>query len=442
MLSSLRTKRWRCINILALALLIAVDVRAQSGQLGPARVEIGAQAIGVVTRESPAIHGRDLTEGYLTQPLVMAMASFWSDALEVRGTLDLEGVTIKRGELNAGILGEGYIDRRHPHTYLHELVITSQRRFGDNGVSLTLGKGFAPFGTDDPMARPFEKYPINHHLGQILERAVAMGAFRTRRLILEAGLFNGDEPESPGDVPNREHYWDSWSGRVTLVPFPQGELQTSYARVRSPENARGGGADQHKQSASIRLEDAQHSGYGLLEWARTTDYVGSSRTFAFTSLLAETWARYGLASGALRFERTERPDEARQVDEFKTPLPATDLSITGRSRWTIITARVAALFPTAKALALEPFAEIARIRFTPTLRPSGFDPAQFYGSSRIWSFSIGAKLTFGMSHMRMGRYGVATTEERVMKMPGMNMPGMKMDGMHMRGAPDTTTHGR
>jgi hypothetical protein len=415
-----RTYTW------AVALLIPAEVRAQSVQYGPADIEIGAQAIGVVTHESPAIHGRDLTEGYVTQPMVMATAAFWSDALEVKGTLNLEGATMSRGELNAGIIGEGYIDRRHPHTYLHELVITGQRRVGDNGASITLGKGFAPFGTDDPMARPFEKYPINHHLSQILERAVAIGALRSRRVILEAGLFNGDEPESPGDVPNRARYWDSWSGRVTLVPFPQGEFQTSYARVRSPENARGGGEDQHKQSASIRLEDAQHSGYGLLEWARTSDYVGSTRTFAFTSLLAETSARYGVASGALRFERTERPDEARLTNEFKTPLPANDLSITGRSRWTIITGRLAAQIPMARTLSFEPFAEVARIRFTPTLRPSGFDPAQFYGSDRIWSFSLGATLKLGMSHMRMGRYGVARTE-----MWGMKMNGMNMDGMHM-----------
>ena len=307
-----------CLTALTTVLLSPVNVWGQSVQVGPAHVEIGAQAIGVLTKQSPAIHGRDLTEGYLTQPMVMATASFWNDAVEIIGALDFEGVTLERGELNAGILGEGYIDRRHPHTYLHELVITAQRRFGLNGASVTLGKGFAPFGTDDPMARPFEKYPINHHLAQILERAVAIGAFRTRRVILEAGLFNGDEPESPGDVPNRDRYWDSWSGRLTLVPFHQGEIQTSYARVRSPENASGGGEDQRKQSASIRLEDAQHSGYGLLEWARTTDYVGSTRSFAFTSLLAETSARYGVVSGGLRFERTERPDEERQLNEFRT----------------------------------------------------------------------------------------------------------------------------
>lgn len=414
-----------CINVLVIALLVAVDAPAQSRQGGPVRVDFGAQAIGVVTHESPAIHGRDLTEGYLVQPMVMAMASFWGDALEINGSLDFEGVTMERGELNAGIHGEGYIDRRHPHTYLHELVLTTQRGFGDNGASLTLGKGFAPFGTDDPMARPFEKYPINHHLAQVLERVVAIGAFRTRRLILEAGLFNGDEPESPGDVPNRNRYWDSWSGRVTFVPFPQGEFQASYARVVSPENARGGGADQRKQSASVRLEDAQHSGYGLLEWARSTNYVGSTRTFAFTSLLAETWARFGVLSGALRFERTDRPDEERLVDEFRAPVPATDLSITGRSRWTIITARIAASLPAPRSVMIEPFAEVARIRFRPTLSPTGFDPTQFYGSDRIWSFSIGAKLALGMRHTRMGRYGVAAS-----RMRGTKTGGTEMDERH------------
>ena len=212
---------------------------------------------------------------------------------------------------------------------------------------------------------------------------------------------------------------------MSLIPFPQGELQGSYARVRSPENARGGGEDQHKQSASIRLEDAQHSGYGLLEWARTSEYVGSARTFSFTSLLAETSARYGGVSGALRFERTERPDESRLTNEFMIPLPANDLSVTGLSRWTIVTARVAALVPVRTPFTVEPFAEIARVRFTPTLTPSAFDPAQFYGSDRIWSFSLGATLKVGMKRMRMGRYGVATTEMLNMKMAGMDMDGMQ-----------------
>ena len=390
-------------------------------------LQIGAQAIGVVTHESPAIHGRDLTEGYLTQPVVMAQLSPWGEALSLKMTLDFEGSTIKRGELNAGIYGEGYIDRRHPHTYLHELLVTSTKRFGADGVSgisATVGKGFAPFGTDDPMSRPFEKYPINHHLSQILERAVAIGAVRSGSWIFEAGAFNGDEPTSPGDTPNRNRYWDSWSGRITFVPWPQGEFQTSYARVKSPENPGGGGADQRKQSASIRLEDMQHTGYALFEWSRTRDYSGSTPTFTYNSLLAETWAKYDRLSGALRIERTERPDETRLLDEFRTAVPATDLSIAGRSRWTIITARLAASLVNLRGFTIEPFGEVAQARVSPTLKPAGFDPRQFYGSSRIWSVSAGAKIGFGMMHMRMGRYGVAVAQQPSRKMAGMDMQGM------------------
>jgi hypothetical protein len=411
--------------LLALVLVspVPLTANAQHHSFSDA-VEVSAQAIVVATRVSPALHGRALTEGYLTQPAIMAQFAPWGEALSLKTTFNFEGATIERGELTPGIYGEGYIDRRHPHTYLHELVLTSARRFGANGVngvSFAIGKGFAPFGTDDPMARLFEKYPMNHHLAQILERAIAVGALRAGRLIFEAGAFNGDEPTSAGDNPNRKRYWDSWSGRVSFVPWPQGELQTSYARVKSPENSTGGGADQRKQSASIRLEDAQHSGYALFEWARTADYVGSARVFTFTSFLAETWARYDRLSGGLRIERTDRPDEQRLANEFRVPVPATDLSISGRSRWTIITARLAGSILNAKSITIEPFVEVARARVSPTLKPSGFDPRQFYGSSRIWSFSAGAKLSLGMSHMRMGRYGVAIPQERKMEMGGMQM---------------------
>ncbi|HJQ12130.1 MAG TPA: hypothetical protein VJ840_13955 [Gemmatimonadaceae bacterium] len=391
-----------------------------------AQLAIGAQAIGVVTRVSPAVQNRDVTEAYLTQPAVMLEINPWRDFLSLKTTLNLEGATVERGELTPGIYGEGYIDRRHPHTYLHELMLVSMKRFGahqSSAVSLAIGKGFAAFGTDDPMARPFEKYPINHHLSQILERAVAIGAVHVNNWILEASSFNGDEPTGPGDTPNRDRYWDSWSGRLTFTPWSQAEFQTSYARVTSPENPAGGGADQRKQSASIRLEDAQHSGYALFEWARTGDYVGATRTFTFTSLLAETWAKYDRVNGALRIERTERPDEQRLADEFRTPVPATDLSISGRSRWTIISARAGVSLAPSRTVGIDPFVEVARARVSPTMTPSGFDPRSFYGSSTLWSLSTGVKISFGMAHMRMGRYGAASASTSH-GMRGMSMPGM------------------
>ena len=53
------------------------------------------------------------------------------------------------------------------------------------------------------MVRPFLRYPVNHHLAQILERAVAIAAVRAGPVLAEAGLFNGDEPERPGQWPLR-----------------------------------------------------------------------------------------------------------------------------------------------------------------------------------------------------------------------------------------------
>jgi hypothetical protein len=394
-------------------------------KLSVLQLDLSAQAIGVATRESPAIAGRDLSEGYLTQPVLMAELNAWSDALMLKGTLDLEGATLKRGELNAGIFGEGYEDRRHPHTYLHELVATTEHHFGTASASLTAGKGFAPFGTDDPMSRPFEKYPINHHLAQIPERAIAVAAVHARSLIVEAGAFNGDEPQNPGDTPNRDRYWDSWAGRLTLQPFSQAEIQTSYARVKSPESPSGDGADQRKKSASIRLEDPQHSGYALVEWARTTESNSPNASPAYSSLLAETWAKYGRLSGGLRLESTERPDEQRLSDPFRTAVPASDESVIGRSRWNIVTGRVAASL-TEGRVSLEPFLEIAHLRITETLGTSSFDPRAFYGSNRMWSVSVGAKLSLGMTNMRMGRYGAARTVTPGKGMDMRGMPGMKM----------------
>jgi len=161
----------------------------------------------MVTRQSPAIAGRAYTEGYLTQPTLMAHASAWQSRLALQLMLSLEGLTLDRGELNPGIVGEGYVDRRHPHTYLHEIAATLTESAGAARGSVTLGKGFAPFGTDDPMSRPFVKYPINHHLAQVLERMIAVAAVRAGPVGIEVGSFNGDEPESAGDAPNRSRLW-------------------------------------------------------------------------------------------------------------------------------------------------------------------------------------------------------------------------------------------
>ena len=56
----------------------------------------------------------------------MARGSALRGRLEGVLTLDFEGLTLDRGQLTPGAYGEGYADRRHPHTYLHEATASSR----------------------------------------------------------------------------------------------------------------------------------------------------------------------------------------------------------------------------------------------------------------------------------------------------------------------------
>jgi hypothetical protein len=367
---------------------------------------VGAHAIGMATHATPAMHDKALTEGYLTQPALMADALF--GPVQLTTILNFEGLTLERGELNAGVWGEGYADRRHPHTYLHEAVVTYQATPAGGGLSLSAGRGFAPFGTDDPMVRPFVKYPANHHLSQILERLLVAAAVRYGPVIGEAGWFAGAEPVDPEDLGDVDKLGDSWSARVTLLPLDWLELQTSYAEVKSPENVFGGGLDHEMWNASARVSrtfgDTQV--YGLLEAGRTSEGRNGVEAFAFATVLAEASARRGAWLAALRFERTQRPEEERRADPFRTVRPATDNSILGVTRWTTGSVHVER---TAQLgyLQLRPFLEVSRLHARAMEEFPVVDPATLYGSARMWSFSAGVRSTLGSWHARMGRYGAA-----------------------------------
>lgn len=390
-----------------------------------AQSSIGAQAVAIVTRVSPAVSNRNLTEGYLTQPMVMGSLSTANGHFALEGMLDLEGLTLKRGELDAGISGEGYVDRRHPHTYVHELVATATGAFASTRYSATLGKGFVPFGTDDPMVRPFEKYPINHHISQIVERLLATVAVRNGPFLIEAAGFNGDEPESPSDLPNSNRLWDSWAARATILPIQNLEMQGSVARVKSPELAAGGGLDQRKVSVSARAESAPSMDsrdahyYALAEWARSSDYDGRVRAFSFTTALAEGELRRGRIAFAGRFERTERPEEERLANPFRTKRPATDFSISGRTLWNIGSARASVRTFQRGTMTFTPFVEVEASHVTEQSTGSVFNPREFYGSNMLWSTTVGVSVTAGMIHRRTGQYGAASRESGQMSMAGM-----------------------
>jgi hypothetical protein len=372
---------------------------------GP-RLSLGAHAIGLVTHATPAIQGRDLTEGYLTQPGIAAHAA--AGVFSFSGMLNLEGLTLQRGELNHGIWGEGYMDRRHPHTYLHEAMLTVAPRVPGIALSLSAGRGFAPFGTDDPMVRGFVKYPTNHHLAQILERVVVMGAVRRGPVILEAGLFNGDEPLSPEDMGSLDRFGDSWSVRATVLPRPWLELQGSYADVTSPEQPFGGGLDHKAWNLSARVSRTVGAGalYGLAEVGRAGEFSNDVEVFHFNTVLAEAAYRVHGWKIAARVEQSDRPEEERLLDLFRSVRPAPDNNILGTTQWTTATLQLARAVSVGP-LRLEPLIEAARIRADPNEKPAIMDPVNLFGASKLWNLSFGIRSTIGMWHTRMGRYGVA-----------------------------------
>jgi len=175
-----------------------------------------AQAFPVFTLRSEPGGGTGRETGaYITQPALMANLTSPNSVLVLRATLNFEAWTQKNGELTWGGWGEGFIDKRHPHTLLHEFTLSLNAwDVAGGSAALTLGKAFAPFGTDDPMSRPGIKYPTNHHLSQILERWMVSGLYLRGDWSLEAAVFGGNEPAGPFDLSNIESFGNSWSARL------------------------------------------------------------------------------------------------------------------------------------------------------------------------------------------------------------------------------------
>ena len=229
-----------------------------------------AQAFPIATAGEPFDGDSPLsdTETYLTQPALMVNVASPGQRLVLRTTLNFEAETQRDGEYTFGGWGEGYLDKRHPHTFLHEAMLSLNLWDAPGGAfSLSAGKGFAPYGTDDPMSRPVVKYPTNHHLSQVLERWTLNAVYLHRSgLSVEAGLFGGREPESPSDLDNVRSFGDSWSARVTqrfgggFGPAAPWELSASYARVEEEHHD----AKEVTHLANAALRHERDYGFGRL----------------------------------------------------------------------------------------------------------------------------------------------------------------------------------
>ncbi|MSR06801.1 MAG: hypothetical protein EXR93_07040 [Gemmatimonadetes bacterium] len=370
---------------------------------------LSAQGVLAGTHVNPIPGSGTLTELRVLQPVLMLHSTAVADHLSLHATLNLEGLTIPNGVLTVGAWGEGFNDRRHPHTYAHEVIITGNDLLGPRdgaiNISISAGKGFVPFGSDDPMSRPALAYPVNHHWSQVLERAVALLGVRTGPVLLEAALFNGDEPERPAQWPRvAGRFGDSWSARVTAFPAPWLEIAGSHASVNSPEHRPGAGSVQQKWHLSARAERGVGigQGYALLEWARTTEFGGF---FAFNSLLGEASLALRGSRGYYRFERTDRPEESRTINLFRSLRPHLENTILGTTRWSVHTAgsRVRLGIPVPARLEAVVEGSYARAE---GLSGGLFQPISIYGRDTVWSLTLGISISTGDKH-RMGRYGAA-----------------------------------
>jgi hypothetical protein len=365
--------------------------------------------IPVVISADPIPGGAGLTEARIVQPMVGLRAAVFGDRLVLHAQVNGEGVTLESGELGLGNWGEGFIDRRHPHTYFHELMFSlADGRTGGSaefGLGLVAGKGFVPFGTDDPMSRPPVRFPVNHHWSQILERAVVAGQIAYRGILIEGALFNGDEPETPSSWPNLDRLGDSWSIRGTVQPVAGIEMQLSRASVHSPEHRAGAGLDQEKWSASVRAEGSlgAQPAYGLVEWARTDEASGA---FRFESWLGEGAIELGRVRPYLRLESTVRPEEER-TSAFRSRRPHLENSLLGASRWSGMTGGVSVeLLQSNAKVSVSPLLE-GTLGHIAKHGEGLFQVADWYSRPDFWTLTIGVRASYHMKGHRMGRYGLA-----------------------------------
>ena len=396
--------RRRALAFAAFALACPAALLAQWGY--------GAQAIPVVSRADPAPIDSTVTQFVVAQPTVWLHGRLWDGRLELHAMLDGEAWTMPGGQLALSAFGEGYVDKRHPHTWAHELIaalVDAPRLPAGVHWSLAAGKGFAPFGSDDPMSRPAIQYPANHHWSQILERAVAIVAARAGPALLEVGWFNGDEPENPRQWPNWSRFADSRSARLTLVPITGLEVQGSLAHVASPEHRDGAGLDHNMWNVSARFERdlGGRDLYALAELAQTDE----QGVFTYHTALAEAQYTVGRHRPYLRLEQTDRPEEQRLLnDPFRSIRPHNENADLGITRWRSIVGGYGwTLTRPGARLRAEAVAEAAYFHVS-VVTGATLNPAAFYGGNDLWQLSVGLRIgAFDPLH-RMGRYGVAAEE--------------------------------
>ncbi len=169
---------------------------------------------------------------------------------------NLEGATIPGGELAPGNWGEGFVDRRHPHTYVHELVLSATDLLGRTTPSASRS---APARDSRPLAlttRWSARFSVSPSI--ITCRRSWNGPSRLRRRGRGScpGRSGCSTATSLSALANGRGSADDSATRgprvSVLTRSPGSSSRGPHAHVHSPEHRPGAGTDQNKWSLSAR----------------------------------------------------------------------------------------------------------------------------------------------------------------------------------------------
>ena len=324
----------------------------------------------------------------------MATHSFLGGKLTLLGTISLEPATIpspgspelfQTGETNQGIL---LVDLQHPHDFFAQIAAAWQKDLSASTELTFYGAVVGEPALGPPAyvhrlsARENPTAPLSHHNQDsthisydVLTLAVSSGIFT-----LEGSAFHGAEPD--------ENRWniqagpiDSYSGRLTVVPFDGFTVQVSAGHLTNPEAAEPGNLT--RLTGMLAYEKTMPE--GSLALSLITGLNEESGEHFWGTLLEWNWvfARWNTIYG-----RLEAVDRDLFVLTFKRqPPPGLHVD---RTRVDAATVGYARGFPAVSFLQTELGGDVTLYRFTKRLDPVySRNPVSFHAFLRI-AFEFGS----------------------------------------------------
>jgi hypothetical protein len=216
--------------------------------------------------------------------------------LMLRSMLSLEPLTVpKRGYPELFQVGEGLVDRQHPHDLFMELGAQFAVDVGHQTVGYIYA---APVGDPalGPVAFPHRasaaelpQAPLSHHLQDSTHIAASVLTIGAQQKQFGAAIsgFHGQEPDNSNRWDIDRGRADSWSVRGTWDPTANWSAQFSTGHLHQPERDEPG--DLQRTTASIAHSTGEWSSTVAWGWNHKSDHDQHS-------LLAETNRRFNVSN--------------------------------------------------------------------------------------------------------------------------------------------------